>query len=64
MHIQHYQKQLRRNVGAKELDFLLQETHREITTLLNKSEDVRISHIGVKIKKYIEDMREILNNIE
>lgn len=63
-HIHHFKQQVTKGCGAKELDFLLQEMHREITTLLNKAEEARVSHTGVKIKKFIEDMREILNNIE
>lgn len=64
IHLQRFKKQLSRDTNAKELDFLSQEMHKEITTLLNKAEDVRISYLGVKIKRYIEDIREILNNIE
>lgn len=64
MHVQRFRNQLLENTNAKELDFLSQEMHREITTLLNKADNVKVSYLGVKIKKYIEDIREILNNIE
>ncbi|MFN7181577.1 MAG: endoribonuclease YicC domain-containing protein [Planctomycetota bacterium] len=64
IHVQHFKKSLEKNVNGKELDFLCQEMHREITTLLNKAEDAKISQMGIKIKKHIEDVREILNNIE
>ncbi len=64
IHIKHFKDLIKQDVGAKELDFLSQEMYREITTLLNKAEDAKISQLGVKIKKHIEDIREILNNIE
>jgi uncharacterized protein (TIGR00255 family) len=63
-HITNFKLQLERKPDAKELEFLTQEMNREITTLLNKAENHKISAIGVKIKKYIEDMKEILANME
>lgn len=50
-------------VGRK-LDFLLQELHREITTIGNKAADVTISRHVVEAKAEIEKIREQVQNIE
>lgn len=50
-------------VGRK-LDFALQECHREITTLSNKSQNFEISTLAIEIKAELEKMREQVQNIE
>jgi uncharacterized protein (TIGR00255 family) len=50
--------------AGKQLDFLLQETLREINTLGNKSQDTRISALVVEFKAELEKCREQVQNIE
>lgn len=50
-------------VGRK-LDFLLQEMHREVTTIGSKASDVQISRHVVDIKAELEKIREQVQNIE
>ncbi len=50
-------------IGRK-LEFILQECHREITTLANKAQSAQISEIAVEIKAELEKMREQVQNIE
>ncbi len=50
-------------VGRK-LDFLLQEMHREATTIGAKASDAPISHMVVEIKGELEKIREQIQNIE
>jgi len=49
---------------GKQLDFLLQEMNREVTTILAKAGGVLISEAGVVIKAEIEKVREQVQNIE
>ncbi|MBI1745881.1 MAG: YicC family protein [Acidobacteria bacterium] len=49
---------------GKQIDFLLQEMNREITTILAKAGGVLISEAGVLIKAEIEKIREQIQNIE
>lgn len=49
---------------GKKMEFLLQEMHREISTILAKAEDVDISRAGIEIKSEIEKAREQVQNIE
>ena len=50
-------------VGRK-LDFLIQEIHRETSTLSSKSNDAEISHLAVEIKGELEKVREQVQNVE
>lgn len=50
-------------IGRK-LDFLLQEIHREVNTLSNKSNSADISQKVVEIKGELEKIREQIQNIE
>lgn len=54
---------LKKSVG-RELDFTLQEMHREINTLGAKIGDVELSGIVVNIKSEMEKIREQVQNIE
>lgn len=49
---------------GKKLGFLLQEMHREINTLGNKSQSAEVQHLAVDIKEELEIIREQLANIE
>ena len=49
---------------GRRLDFLLQEMHREVTTIGAKAGDLAISTLVVDIKTELEKMREQVQNIE
>ena len=49
---------------GKKLDFLLQETFREINTCGNKAQDVEVSRLVVDFKTELERCREQVQNIE
>lgn len=49
---------------GKRIEFLLQETQREINTIGAKSDDVTIRHAVVSAKEEVEKMREQVQNIE
>jgi uncharacterized protein (TIGR00255 family) len=50
-------------VGRK-LDFLLQETHREVNTIGSKTTSAEISHLVVELKAELERTREQVQNVE
>lgn len=49
---------------GRRLDFLLQETAREVNTVGSKSQDGEVSHRVVELKAEIERMREQVQNVE
>ncbi|NLD09884.1 MAG: YicC family protein [Xanthomonadaceae bacterium] len=49
---------------GRRLDFLSQELNREANTLGSKSQDVKLTQIGVDLKVLIEQIREQIQNIE
>ncbi|MHC4836835.1 MAG: YicC/YloC family endoribonuclease [Planctomycetota bacterium] len=49
---------------GRELEFLLQEIHREVTTLGNKSADERLSELVVAMKLVVQQLKEQLANVE
>jgi len=49
---------------GRKMDFLLQETHREVNTISAKANDAIISQRVVEIKAELERMREQVQNIE
>jgi uncharacterized protein (TIGR00255 family) len=49
---------------GKRIGFLLQEMNREANTIGSKANDTEISHLSVKLKEYIEKIRELIQNIE
>lgn len=51
------------NVG-KTVDFLLQETNREINTIGSKSNNIDIANLVVEVKSELEKIREQIQNIE
>ncbi|ADU51026.1 YicC-like domain-containing protein [Thermaerobacter marianensis DSM 12885] len=59
-------RQLLARGGAvgRRLDFLLQEMHREITTIGSKAGDLAIAGLVVEVKAELEKMREQVQNVE
>jgi uncharacterized protein (TIGR00255 family) len=51
-------------VGGKRLDFLLQETNREVNTIGSKSAHVEIASLVVDMKAELEKVREQVQNLE
>jgi len=49
---------------GKRLGFLVQEMHREATTVGSKANDLEMSHASVAIREEIERLREQLENVE
>lgn len=49
---------------GKELEFFVQEMHREVNTIGSKSTQVELSNRVITMKGAIEDMREQLRNVE
>lgn len=67
--LQSHLEQFRRLTGSegpvgRKLDFLIQEIHREVSTLSSKSNDAGISHLAVEIKAELEKVREQVQNVE
>ena len=50
-------------VGRK-LDFLVQEFNRETNTVCSKSNDIKITKLGLELKNEIEKIREQVQNVE
>jgi uncharacterized protein (TIGR00255 family) len=50
--------------AGRQLNFLLQEIHREVNTLGSKANDQEISHLVVGMKEELEKIREQVQNIE
>ncbi|MGB7567931.1 MAG: YicC/YloC family endoribonuclease [Chitinivibrionales bacterium] len=64
-HISAFAKDFQSNEPiGKRMGFLLQEMNREANTIGSKSNDTVISHLSVKLKEYIEKIREQIQNIE
>ena len=49
---------------GRELEFVIQECHREVTTLGNKSSDVKMSSLVVKMKVLVGQLKEQVANVE
>ena len=49
---------------GRQLDFLVQELHREANTIGSKSGDAKVSHDVVQLKTHIERVREQVQNVE
>ncbi len=64
-HIQRFLEALksRKPVGSM-LNFIVQECHREITTVGAKTDDVEIASIVIDVKEQLERIREQVQNIE
>jgi uncharacterized protein (TIGR00255 family) len=49
---------------GRQLEFLLQEMHREINTIGSKANDLDIAQRVIQIKAELERLREQLQNVE
>ena len=49
---------------GRELEFMIQECHREVTTLGNKSSDVKLSDCVVQMKVLVGQLKEQVANVE
>ena len=49
---------------GKELDFLMQEMHREVNTILSKSGAIDITRLAIAMKGEVEKLREQVQNVE
>lgn len=64
-HIKEFKKCIERiEPVGKKMEFLALEIQREVTSILSKSEDEKISFYSVQIKDYLEKIKEQLRNIE
>lgn len=64
MHLEHMTLALKtEHQGGKHLDFLCQEIFREINTLGNKCQDIKISRSVVFLKTQLEKIREQVQNL-
>jgi uncharacterized protein (TIGR00255 family) len=50
--------------AGKKMDFLLQEMHREVNTVLSKTGHLEVTRLGIAIKAEIEKLREQVQNVE
>lgn len=50
--------------AGKKMDFLLQEMHREINTVLSKTGHLEVTRLGISVKADIEKLREQVQNVE
>jgi uncharacterized protein (TIGR00255 family) len=50
--------------AGKKMDFLLQEMHREVNTILSKTGNLEVTRHGIAIKADIEKLREQVQNVE
>jgi uncharacterized protein (TIGR00255 family) len=50
--------------AGKKMDFLLQEMHREVNTVLSKTGNLEVTRGGIAIKTDIEKLREQVQNVE
>ena len=51
-------------VIGRKLDFICQEFNRETNTICSKTQDMKLSNIGLELKSVIEQFREQVQNIE
>lgn len=64
-HMQQYEGVLHDGKDAgKKMDFLLQEMHREVNTILSKTGNLDVTRHGIAIKADIEKLREQVQNVE
>jgi uncharacterized protein (TIGR00255 family) len=64
-HIQQFRALLKASgPRGRQLEFLLQEMHREINTIGSKANDVEIANKVIQIKTELERLREQVQNIE
>jgi uncharacterized protein (TIGR00255 family) len=64
-HVQQFRALLKaRGARGRQLEFLLQEMHREINTIGSKANDVEIGQKVIQMKTELERFREQLQNVE
>ena len=49
---------------GRSLDFIIQEMNREANTILSKSDELKVTDMGIELKTLIEKLREQIQNIE
>lgn len=65
IHVESVHKILKSDEEAgRKLDFIIQELHREINTMGQKSNNIHVSKLTIEIKSELEKMREQVQNIE
>ncbi|UPA12457.1 YicC/YloC family endoribonuclease [Borrelia venezuelensis] len=63
-HIDSFYQSLENEVCGKILEFIVQEMHREVTTMSNKAIDLDIRNLVLNMKLNLEKIKEHLRNIE
>ena len=65
-HIKHFEELLDSSMDSvgKNLDFITQELNREANTMASKSQSLKITELALKMKSYIEKVREQVQNID
>lgn len=63
-HLEQFSEVLTREPSGKRFDFLLQEMHRELTTLSNKAGDAEVQQRVVDAKLELEKMKEQVQNLQ
>lgn len=64
-HIKQYRSLINRNGAVgRQIDFLIQEIHREINTLGSKAGDGQVANLVVEAKAELEKLREQVQNVE
>ncbi|ANF34262.1 YicC family protein [Borrelia turicatae] len=63
-HIDSFYQNLENEVCGKILEFIVQEMHREVTTMSNKAIDLDIRNLVLNMKLNLEKIKEHLRNIE
>ncbi|UPA18269.1 YicC/YloC family endoribonuclease [Borrelia puertoricensis] len=63
-HIDNFYQNLENEVCGKILEFIVQEMHREVTTMSNKAIDLDIRNLVLNMKLNLEKIKEHLRNIE
>jgi len=64
-HIQQFRDSLEaRGPRGRQLEFLLQEIHREVNTIGSKANDLEIAQKVIHIKTELERLREQIQNVE
>ena len=63
-HIAQFRDICKEKLVGRKLDFLVQEFNRETNTVCSKSNDIKITKLGLELKNEIEKIREQVQNVE
>lgn len=63
-HISQFREICKEKLVGRKLDFLVQEFNRETNTVCSKSNDIKITKLGLELKNEIEKIREQVQNVE